>query len=49
MEYIGQAANMEETGNAYRILTEHLNGKRPLVTLRSGWEDNITDIQVISR
>jgi hypothetical protein len=35
-------ARMGETGNAYRVLVEKPEGKRPLGRPRRRWEDNIT-------
>jgi hypothetical protein len=38
---VGHVARMGEKRNAYRILVEKPEGKRPLVRPRSMWVDNI--------
>jgi hypothetical protein len=41
MEWAEHVAWMEEMRNAYKILVEKPEGKRPLGRSRSRWEDNI--------
>jgi hypothetical protein len=41
MRWGGHVARMGETGNAYRILVERPEGKRPLGRPRRRWVDNI--------
>jgi hypothetical protein len=41
MKWAGHVARMGEKGNAYRILVEKPEGKRPLGIPRRRWEDNI--------
>jgi hypothetical protein len=41
MRWLGHVARMGEKTNAYRILVEKPEGKRPLLGLRRRWVDNI--------
>jgi hypothetical protein len=41
MRWVGHAARMGERRNAYRILVEKPEGKRPLGRPRRRWVDNI--------
>jgi hypothetical protein len=41
MRWTGNVARMGEKMNAYRILVENLEGKRPLGRPRHRWVDNI--------
>jgi hypothetical protein len=41
MRWAGHVARMGEKRNAYRILVEKPEGKRPLGRLRRRWVDNI--------
>jgi hypothetical protein len=41
MRWAGHAARMGEKRNAYRILVEKPEGKRPLGRPRRSWVDNI--------
>jgi hypothetical protein len=38
---VGHVVQMEETWNAYRLLVENSEGKRPLERQRHRWVDNI--------
>jgi hypothetical protein len=41
MRWAGHVARVEEKRNAYRILVENPEGKRPLGRPRHRWEDNV--------
>jgi hypothetical protein len=41
MRWAGYVAQMGEDRGVYRVLVGKLEGKRPLVRPRRGWEDNI--------
>ena len=41
LRWAGQAARMEQSRNAYRVLVGKPEGKRPLGRPRRRWEDNI--------
>jgi hypothetical protein len=41
IRWAGHVARMGEMRNAYRILVEKLEGRRPLGRPRHGWVDNI--------
>jgi hypothetical protein len=41
MTWAGHVARMEKDRNAYRILAETPEGKRPLGRQKNRWEDNI--------
>ena len=41
LRWAGRVFRMEDDGNAFKILTGKLTGKRPLGRHRRRWEDNI--------
>ena len=41
LRWAGYIAHMEQSRNAYRVLVEKPEGKRPLGRPRCRWEDNI--------
>ena len=41
LRWAGHVARMEESGSAFKILTDKPTGKRPLGRPRRRWEDNI--------
>jgi hypothetical protein len=45
MKWAGHTAQIEEKGNAYRILVGKPEGKRPLGRLRRRWVDGIMDLR----